>query len=55
MSYAEIQPLLEWLRQLDEVTLIDILGVTNEDIIDAFCDKILENQATLYFKLNNEL
>lgn len=55
MSYTEIQPLLEWLKQLDEVALIDVLGLTSEDIIDAFCDKILENQANLYNKYSNEL
>lgn len=55
MSYTEIQVLIDWLKRLDEVTLIDVLGLTNEDIIDAFCDRILEQQATLYNKYLNEL
>lgn len=55
MSYTEIQVLIDWLKQLDEVALIDVLGLTSEDIIDAFCDKILEQKATLYNKYSNEL
>jgi len=48
MSYTEIQPLLEKLRQLDEVTLMELLEVTSEDLIDAFCSRIIDNQAKLF-------
>lgn len=32
--------LLETLRSLDEVLLLELLGLTSEDIVDAFIEKI---------------
>jgi len=32
--------LLEKLRAIDELTLIDLLGVTSDEIVDAFLDLI---------------
>ncbi len=32
--------IIEILRSLDEVTLMELLGVTSEDLVDAFLDKI---------------
>ena len=32
--------LIEELRKLDEVTLLELLEVTSSDIVDAFLDKI---------------
>jgi hypothetical protein len=34
--------LLEKLRHLDEVTLLELLEVTSEDIVDRFLDRIIE-------------
>lgn len=39
MSHLE---LLEELRHIDEVTLLELLEVTSEDLVDAFRDRILE-------------
>ena len=36
--------LLERLRSLDEELLLDLLGVTSEDLVDAFVDVILDNE-----------
>jgi hypothetical protein len=30
-------------QQLDEVTLLELLGVTSEELVEAFSDKIEEN------------
>lgn len=34
------QEVVEQLRQLDEVTLLEILEVTSEELVDVFLDKI---------------
>jgi hypothetical protein len=34
--------LLEKLRHLDEVTLLELLEINSDDIIDRFLDKVLE-------------
>lgn len=34
--------LLEKLRHLDEVTLLELLEVTSEEIVDRFLDRIIE-------------
>lgn len=39
--------LIESLRQLDEITLMELLNLTSDDIVDAFLDKIAENQGRL--------
>lgn len=39
--------LIEQLREVDEVTLLELLGLTSDDIVDAFLDKIAENQGRL--------
>jgi hypothetical protein len=54
MSYTEIQPLLEKLKQLDEVTILELLDINAEDLIDAFCDRILDNQAKIYTQYAEE-
>lgn len=40
--------LLEELKKLDEVTLLELLEITSEEIIDQFLDKIEENYDRLY-------
>jgi predicted component of type VI protein secretion system len=39
--------LLEELRNLDEVTLLELLNVSANDLVDAFLDRIDENQSKL--------
>lgn len=39
--------LIEELRKIDEVSLLELLGITSDDIVDAFLDKIAENQGKL--------
>lgn len=42
------------LRNLDEITLIELLGVNSEEIVDAFRDKINEEQIRLTRSLVDE-
>jgi len=41
MNRAE---LLDRLKNLDEVLLLDLLGLTSEDLVDAFLDTIEERE-----------
>lgn len=45
MSKSE---LIEKLRKIDEVTLLELLEINSEDIIDAFLDRIDERLEKLY-------
>ena len=40
----EKNELLERLRNLDEELLLDLLGITSDDLVDAFIDVILEQE-----------
>lgn len=42
--------LLEVLRGLDEISLLELLEITSEDIVDRFADKIEDNLDKLYDK-----
>jgi len=42
--------LLETLRHLDEVTLLELLEVCSDDIVDRFLDRIEEKEDVLYEK-----
>lgn len=39
--------LIAELRKIDEVTLLELLQLTSDDLVDAFLDKITENQGKL--------
>lgn len=39
--------LIEELRKVDEITLLELLQLTSDDIVDAFLDKIADNQGKL--------
>jgi hypothetical protein len=39
----------ERLKQLDEVTLLEALGITSEDLVDRFSD-VIEDKAELLLK-----
>lgn len=38
-----LREVLERLKSLDEVTLMELLSVTSEDLVDAFKEKIEDN------------
>jgi hypothetical protein len=42
-----LEDLKDKLKQLDEVTLLELLEVTSEDLVDRFSDLIEEKQDTL--------
>jgi hypothetical protein len=44
--------LVEELQYVDEVTLLELLGLSTQDLIDNFLDKIDENQGKLIKFLN---
>lgn len=44
MSYTEITELLTWLKNTEETTLLEILEVNSTELVEAFVDKIIENQ-----------
>jgi len=39
--------LIEELYDIDEVTLLEVLGITSEDIVNKFIDKVEEHQDDL--------
>jgi hypothetical protein len=39
--------LIDRLKQLDEITLLELLGVTSEDLVDRFSDVIEDKQDKL--------
>lgn len=41
------------LKQLDEITLLEVLDISSEELIDRFIDKIEENYDTLEKELND--
>lgn len=48
------QELLEILRTTDEVSLLEILEITSEDILDRFEDRIDDKLPQLYAKANED-
>ncbi|CAB5222392.1 hypothetical protein UFOVP369_4 [uncultured Caudovirales phage] len=47
--------LCEDLKKLDEITLMELLNLNSEEIVDAFQDKIEDNFERLSKEVNNEL
>jgi hypothetical protein len=41
------------LKQLDEITLLEVLNITAEDLVERFTDKIEENYEELERELND--
>ena len=39
--------LIEWLYTLDEVSLLELLDISSEELVDQFGDKIEENYSRL--------
>lgn len=48
------QELLERLREIDEVLLLELLGVTSTELVDAFLDKIDDNIDYLRKEIQDE-
>jgi hypothetical protein len=46
--------LLEELRNIDEVALLELLEITSSELVDAFLDKIDDNIDKLYAKAREE-
>lgn len=44
----------EKLLELDEITLMELLQVTSEDLVDNFDDKIIENYPFIYRQVTGE-
>ncbi len=45
--------LIEELQMIDEITLLELLEISTQDLIDAFRDRIDENQSKLIRHLND--
>jgi len=45
--------LIELLRTIDEVALLELLQVTSDDLVDAFLDRIHENEGKLVKYIND--
>ena len=45
---STFEELKDYLKSLDEVTLLEILDINSEDIVDKFEDKIEEKQDSLF-------
>lgn len=45
MSYTELADIISWLKSLEETVLLELLGVNSSELVDAFSDLIVENQA----------
>lgn len=41
------------LKQLDEITLLEVLDITAEELVERFADKIEDNYETLESELND--
>lgn len=46
--------LLQKLKRVDEVTLLELLDISSEDLVDAFLDKIVERIEYIYGQLEEE-
>lgn len=49
-----MKEVLNQLRRLDEITLMELLEITSDDLVDAFLDKIEENKTRIYKFVNDE-
>jgi ribosome assembly protein YihI (activator of Der GTPase) len=46
--------LLEALRSLDEISLLELLEINSDELVDAFLDKIDDNIEKLYAKARED-
>jgi hypothetical protein len=50
-----LEDIKDKLKQLDEVTLLETLEITSEDLVDRFADLIEKQQDTLELELDDNL
>ena len=48
MSYTDLKELVEFLRTVDEVTLLELLEIDSDDLVDTFSDKIADKKDRLF-------
>jgi hypothetical protein len=46
--------LLEKLRKVDEITLMELLEISSSELVDAFVDKIVEREEHLYGQVGED-
>lgn len=51
VSHMNKIELIQELKQIDEVTLLELLEINSEDLVDAFLDKIDERIEYIYKEL----
>lgn len=44
----KLYELIEKLRSLDEVSILELLEITTDDLLDAFSDRVEDNQNRIY-------
>lgn len=49
-----LQEVNEELRKIDEITVMELLGLTSDDLVDAFFEKVEEEQERLIKYFNDE-
>lgn len=54
MRKSQMQKLLEALKLLDEVTLLEMLDIRSHELVEAFTDKIVEKEEWLYGEVFSE-
>jgi len=48
-----LEDIKDKLKQLDEVTLMEVLEITSEDLVERFVDKIEQKETTLEIDLDD--
>ena len=48
-----LEEIKDKLKQLDEVTLMEVLEITSEDLVERFVDRIEQKQETLEIDLDD--
>ena len=48
-----LEDIKDKLKQLDEVTLMEVLEITSEDLVERFVDRVEEKQETLEIDLDD--
>lgn len=49
-----LQEVNEELRKIDEITVMELLGLTSDDLVDAFFEKVEEEQERLIKYFHDE-
>lgn len=49
---TKLRELIEELRKIDEITLLELLDITADDLIDAFLDRVQDNEEKLQSYIN---